>query len=154
MSLIAVAQHVRGPRTFTRALLVMIAVTVGIIAGLLAMHSLNTHPTATGHGETVAIDTTAAAAADGRQQATSTKQGSIIPSETTECADCGDEHGMAWMVCILALLVAVLLLTRPGLRWRSTRARGDLRPARPRWPARAHALPPPPSLSVLCISRT
>ncbi len=49
MSLIAVAQQVRGPRTLTRTLLLLVVVTAAIIVGLLAMHSLNTHGTTTGH---------------------------------------------------------------------------------------------------------
>ena len=151
MSLIAVAGHVRGPRTLTRTLLVLVVVTVGIIAGLLAMHSLNAHPSTTGHADTVAIDTTTPAAAGHHDAAVA--PGPATQDASSGCVDCGD-HDMAWMACVLALLVAVLLLTRPGNGWRTpVAAAGGLTNRTIRWPAQAHALPPP-SLTVLCISRT
>lgn len=43
MSLIALAQHMRRPRTFIRNLITLVAITAGIIIGLLAMHALNSH---------------------------------------------------------------------------------------------------------------
>ena len=60
-SLINVAQQVRGPRTLTHTVLAVIAVAVGIIAGLLAMHSFNSHATTAGHHDTVAVSTQAGA---------------------------------------------------------------------------------------------
>ena len=54
MSLITFADAMGRTRTLTRTFLVMIAITAGIVAGLLAMHSLNTHATSTGHPDTIA----------------------------------------------------------------------------------------------------
>ncbi|MBP0645391.1 hypothetical protein J8J17_26725, partial [Mycobacterium tuberculosis] len=59
MSLINVAQQVRGPRTLTHTVLAVLAVAVGVIAGLLAMHSFNSHATTAGHHDTVAVSTQA-----------------------------------------------------------------------------------------------
>jgi hypothetical protein len=49
MSLIALAQHVRGPRILTRTLLLLVLLTGGLILGLLAMHALNAHTAASAH---------------------------------------------------------------------------------------------------------
>lgn len=50
---------------------------------------------------------------------------------------------MTWMACVLALLVATILLGRIGLGWRHATLIAILTAATMRWPARAHALPPP-----------
>ncbi|MEO2118748.1 MAG: DUF6153 family protein, partial [Microbacterium sp.] len=70
------------------------------------------------------------------------------------CADCGNGHStMLAMACVLALLVTVLLLVRPGaaMRWLSIlpRPRSSVASALFTGPALR-----PPSLTVLCISRT
>lgn len=138
MSLTAVARRVRGARALGRTVLVVLA----IIAGLLAMHSLNTHGTAMGHGAAVMAsevphqghhDTMAAAADEG-----------IAPVA---------DHSLAWMACVLALLGAVIVfVAATGNRLAGARAR-LLSAVRARWAVVAHALPPP-SLTVLCIRRT
>lgn len=155
MSLITVTERMQGPRALTRTLLVMVGVTLGIIVGLLAMHSLNSHASANGHGETAAVQTVPGVDVDVAAHHTSPGLSTQSDSGSTAvgCADCGATDNMAWMVCVLALLAAVLLVFRP-LTW--SRALVAFIAGAPSmiWPARAHTLPPPPSLNVLCISRT
>lgn len=153
MSLINVAQQVRGPRTLTHTVLAVLAVAVGIIAGLLAMHSFNSHATTAGHHGTVAVSTQSGAA----DQHHNTSEAAAVPDAPTAdagCATCGGGDPMTSMACVLALLAASILLGRIGLGWRQATLITVLAAATTRWPARAHALPPPPSLTVLCISRT
>lgn len=153
MSLINVAQQVRGPRTLTFTVLAVIAVAVGIIAGLLAMHSFNSHATTAGHHDTVAVSTQAGAS-DHHRDASASAILPDSPQVDAGCATCGGTDSMTWMACVLAPLVATILLGRIGLGWRHSTLIEMLTAATTRWPARAHALPPPPSLTVLCISRT
>lgn len=152
MSLIAVAQQVRGPRTLTRTLLLLVTVTAAIIVGLLAMHSLNTHATTTGHAGT-APALTVAADTGSHHDAPAAAAAAQAPADHTGCADCGDDHAMAWMACVLALLVSVIVLARLRAGWRTPVRESVMRAVRARWPAFAH-LAPPPSLTALCISRT
>lgn len=153
MSLINVAQQVRGPRTLTHTVVAVLAVAVGVIAGLLAMHSFNSHATAAGHHDTVAVSTQSGAA----DQHHDTSEAAALqdsPTAAAGCATCGGGDPMTWMACVLALLVVTILLGWIGLGWRHATLITALVAATTRWPARAHALPPPPSLTVLCISRT
>lgn len=152
-SLINVAQQVRGPRTLTHTVLAVIAVAVGIIAGLLAMHSFNSHATTAGHHDTVAVSTQAGAS-DHHRDASASAVLPDSPQVDAGCATCGGGDSMTWMACVLALLVATILLGRIGLGWRRTALIAVLAAATTRSPARARALPLPPSLTVLCISRT
>lgn len=153
MSLINVAQQVRGPRTLTRTVLSVLVVAVGIIAGLLAMHSFNSHATTAGHHDTVAVNTQAGMSAT-HHDASAVAAVPAAPTSEAGCATCGGTDSMTWMACVLTLLVATILLGRIGFGWRHTSLIAVLAAATTRWPARAHALPPPPSLTVLCISRT
>jgi len=145
MSLIALTDRVHTGRSMARTLLLLIAVTGAIIVGLLAMHSLNAH-TATDTGHQTTVTTSATSSADDHHAGTT--------ATDEPCADCGSGHSdMLAMACVLALLATVLLLVRPGavMRWLSILPR-------PR-PSRMAALfirPAlrPPSLTVLCISRT
>lgn len=145
MSLIALTDRVHTGRSMARTLLLLIAVTGAIIVGLLAMHSLNAHTaTATGHQTTVTASA-AASAGDHHAGATATDE---------PCADCASGHSdMLAIACVLALLATVLLLVRPGavMRWLSIlpRPRPSLIAALFLGPALR-----PPSLTVLCISRT
>jgi len=153
MSLINIAQQVRGPRTLTHTVLAVLAIAVGVIAGLLAMHSFNSHATSASHHDTVAVS----AQADASAHHHDTSAAAAVPDSPTadaRCATCGGGDPMTWMACVLALLVATILLGRIGLGWRHATLITVLTAATTRWPARAHALPPPPSLTVLCISRT
>ncbi|WP_152525921.1 DUF6153 family protein [Microbacterium maritypicum] len=153
MSLINVAQQVRGPRTLTHTVLAVVAIAVGIIAGLLAMHSFNSHATAAGHHDTVAVSTQTGVSASHHDASTSAGI-PAAPTQDAGCATCGAGDSMTWMACILALLVATILLRRIGFGWRHTLLVAMVTAAAKRGPARAQALPPPPSLTVLCISRT
>lgn len=155
MSLIAVAQRVWGSRTLTRNVLTVLIVAVGIIAGLLAMHSFNSHATSVGHHDSVTLS---AHTGDMSEQHPAPSTVAVSPgtaSQEAGCATCGgDQDAMTWMACVLALLVATILLGRVGLTWRRTPPTMLLAVVMARWPARAYSLPPPPSLTVLCISRT
>lgn len=155
MSLITVAERVQGPRALTRTLLVMVGVTLGVIVGLLAMHSLNSHTTANGHAETSTVQTVTGIDADADAHHSSPGLSTQPDSGSTAagCADCGSTDSMAWMVCVLALLAAVLLVFRP-IAWSRAVVAAVVGVPSSTWPARAHALPAPPSLNVLCISRT
>lgn len=148
--MIVLAQRLRpGSRGLGRSLLLLIAVTAAIIAGLLAMHSLNSHtePAApataiAGHEHGAAVDEHVAAAVTG--------PGTVQPVTDGECADCGGHAGMLAMACVLALLLVALLILVPrgGVSW------GVALRAGPALISRAALHPRPPSLLVLCISRT
>lgn len=153
MSLINVARQVRGPRTLTRAVLAALAISLGIIAGLLAMHSFNSHATTASHHGTVAVSAQSPAA-EHHLDAASAALPPSAPATAEGCATCGGGDPMTWMACVLALLVATILFGRVGLGWRHTPLTAIPATTTPQWHARAHDLPPPPSLTVLCISRT
>lgn len=153
MSLIDVARQVRGPRTLPRAVLAALVISLGIIAGLLAMHSFNSHATTAGHHGTVAVSTQSGAS-ERQHDAASAALPPSSPATTEGCATCGGGDPMTWMACVLALLVATILFRRAGLGWRHTPLTVIPATTTPQWRARAHDLPPPPSLTVLCISRT
>jgi hypothetical protein len=146
MSMIVLAQRLRpGPRGLGHSVLLLIAVTVAIIVGLLAMHSLNSH------AETVAP---AAAAPAMHEHGTAgpgvAVHGATQPTTDADCADCGGHASMLAIACVFALLIVSLLLSLPrvGITW------GAALRAGPVLIARATHLPRPPSLLVLCISRT
>jgi len=144
MSMIALAQRLRpGPRGLGHSVLLLIAVTAAIIVGLLAMHSLNSHT------ETAA-PATAAVHEHGTATPGAADHGTTQPATDGDCADCGGHTSMLAMACVLALLIVSLLLFLPrvGITW------GAALRAGPALIARAAVLPRPPSLLVLCISRT
>lgn len=147
MSLIAAAERVHARHAPVRKLLMLVAITVAVIAGLLAMHSLNTHPTTTGHSSAVAVTT-----ADHHDAPTAVTAASSNASHEG-CTDCAGDHAMAWMVCVLALLVATVLLWRSFAQWRTPGTNLLIRMPLARGPT-SLVLPLPPSLTVLCISRT
>ncbi|WP_019178954.1 DUF6153 family protein [Microbacterium yannicii] len=144
MSLIALMDRIRAGRSMARTLLLLIALTAAVIAGLLAMHSLNSHATAdTGHHTTV----TAAASATVEDHHTGG------PATDEPCADCGSGHAdMLAMACVLALLATVLLFARPRAGLIQLSALPRPRPYG--LGLRAEPDVPPPSLTALCISRT
>jgi hypothetical protein len=122
-----------------------LALVVGILAGLLTMHTLITAST---HTPTAAASIAAPHHAE-------TGGGAVTGSPVSDdCAgsDCDPGHAMGLMSCILALLVAwVLASIAPPSRRRLNAL-----------PAAALTLvaalrsvaPPPPSLVALSISRT
>ena len=145
MSLIALAERVRGPRTLTRTVLLLVALTAAVIVGLLAMHALNSHTTAPAHPLT-------ATAAEHDGHPAHTHHAESAPAADVGCLDCGEHNTMMAMICVLALLVSVLVLARP-----THAGDGGIRLSRislPTLPVPGDAGPRPPSLNVLCISRT
>ncbi|MGC5172062.1 DUF6153 family protein [Microbacterium sp. DT81.1] len=146
MSLIALAQHLRGRRTLTRtrALLVLVMVTGGIIIGLLAMHSLNTHTAAAAHPQSAAITA--------HDEAPHTHDGESAPAHDLGCPDCGEHESMMAMMCVLGLLATLLVLIRPTRVWH---VEGPAARPGPELARRSgNEAAKPPSLTVLCISRT
>ena len=140
--MIALAQRLRpGSRGLGHSVLLLIGVAAAIIIGLLAMHSLNSHTETAAH--------TTAAAAMTHDMGTA-EHGDTRPAAEGDCADCGDHTSMLAMACVLALLIVSLLLFLPrvGITW------GAALRAGPTMIARATHLPRPPSLLILCISRT
>ena len=138
--MIALAQHLRrSPSGLGRSVLLLIALTAALIAGLLAMHTLHA-PTA--HAEPAAVVSVLESGAG---------HGHDMPQTDTGCADCGGHDAMLAMACVLALLVVSLLfvLPRAGLSWTA-----GLGLAGPRLFVGRTARCRPPSLLVLCISRT
>lgn len=115
----------------SRRVLLTLGAVLAIVAGLLAMHSLNLH------------EEHAASAA------TSAHQHAEAPAQDCGGA-CGGEQSTAAAACILALLVLVLVF---GVLRTSSGAPHALR-----WVARMGTPvvpePAPPSLLVLSISRT
>lgn len=147
MSLITLANAMHRSRTVTRTLLMLIAITAAIVAGLLAMHSLNTHPADAVHADTVA--TAPADTGSHHTDASPAPEGAPVSG----CADCSGGGDMSWMTCVLALLVTLLVVARfhRGSWQGSTPYTVSLLAAIS--PARARPLRPP-SLTILCISRT
>ena len=138
--MIALAQHLRrSPHGLGRSVLLLIALTAALIVGLLAMHAL-TAPTA--HAEPAAAVSA---------QETGATHGHDGPPADDGCPDCGGHEAMLAMACVLALLVVSLLflLPRAGITWGVVFGR-----AGPLMVAGRAALSRPPSLLVLCISRT
>jgi len=142
-----IARRVHNQRTLTRTLLAVVAVAFSVIFGLLAMHSMNTHTMPSGHSETIAV---APAHADAHPAHAS---GDAAAMDEAGCATCSDDHGMSWMACVLALLIAVVLLTRPSAWWRAVAHSPGTPVSRLHLRDALHPLRPP-SLTVLCISRT
>ena len=138
--MIALAQHLRSsPYGLGRSVLLLIALTAALIVGLLAMHALNS-PTA--HAEPAAAVSVHESGAAHDHDA---------PPTETGCPDCGGHDAMLAMACVLALLVVSLLflLPRTSVSWGGVFVR-----AGPLFVAGPAALARPPSLLVLCISRT
>lgn len=144
--LTTLARRVQGRRSLTRSVITVVAVSLGVIFGLLAMHSMNTHAMASGHSDTVAVGNVT------ETHHEHTAPAPALPNDDAGCAGCSEDAGMTWMACVLALLVAVVLLARPAAWWHSLSQLTILHLlswARPT----GHPLRPP-SLTVLCISRT
>ncbi|PRB08174.1 hypothetical protein CQ047_12445 [Microbacterium sp. MYb72] len=148
-----------------RSALLAVVLATGVIVGLLGMHALDVHGTAHAavgtHGPAVgaAHDAPVHVAAVGVHAAYGSVSADALaaaPSSggallsSSGCADCDADGGM-WAVCVLALLAGLLLLLVP-------RAHRRLHPALSRLLPRElfadAAFPRPPSLIVLCISRT
>ncbi len=109
--------------------------------GLLGMHGLDTHGVPGGHARAGHSAPALAHVAESESSSSDVADTAVIP---------GDPVGDVGAACVLALLGGLLLLLRPS---RAIDAGSVLRVLRSRADA-ATALPRPPSLHVLCISRT
>lgn len=139
-------------RRAVRSALLAVVLATGVIVGLLGMHALDVHGTvhaAVGtHGPTVGVHAEYGSVSADALAAAPSSGGALLSS--SGCADC-DAGGGMWAACVLALLAGLLLLLVP-------RAHRRLHPALSRLLSREvfadAAFPRPPSLIVLCISRT
>ncbi|MDX2377573.1 DUF6153 family protein [Microbacterium sp. LRZ72] len=138
--MIALAQQLRrSPSGLGRSVLLLIALTAALIVGLLAMHALGA-PTANAE-PAAAVSVQEAGAAHGHD----------APPADGICPDCGGHEAMLAMTCVVALLIVSLLflVPRAGVSWGVVFGR-----AGPLMVAGRVAVSRPPSLLVLCISRT
>lgn len=129
-----------------RRLLIAVFAVPAILIGLLAMHVLTT----AGTGDSSA---SAAMATHHMSDTTLMSEAPGAPSPAGDCGGfCGPSHDMLGMICVLALLVTVVLLSLHLIliRWE------ELRRVVTDLAAKAAALAPPapPSLHVLSVSRT
>ncbi len=118
------------------------ALALAVIVGILTMHFVASPVSHSG----AAATTTLSLVSDAPHHA--------VPVAMTDCAGCTDDMPMAMMWCILALLTAALLLLAP---WRVRREYRRLHRRHRSGPAglrRIMLFLSPPSLVVLCISRT
>ncbi|RDV45149.1 hypothetical protein DOE76_07695 [Leifsonia sp. ku-ls] len=133
-----------------RHLILLVFAVTGILVGLLAMHTVISSPD--GHAVSHSAVATGHHADPGPFVADSH---SNMQHSSLGCAGtCDPGHNMSTMVCLLALLVATLLLILHVAltRW-SDRSR-LLGAALMAVLSAALAPPSPPSLHALCISRT
>lgn len=125
---------------------IQVTLTLAVIVGILAMH-LFASPSPHAGSVTAGNSSTTSVASHHAVDV------AAIGSDS-DCVDCGDEASMTLMWCVLALLTVTLLLTAPkstnGRSRQSSRLFSFSR-LRPRF---LGLVPRPPSLNVLCISRT
>lgn len=143
----------RGRPGLLRFVLLGGLVVAAVIAGLLAMHTLNLHgtPAAQAPAAAVSVAEVHQGVAD---HSTAGSHGSSGTAHDPggSCTDCGsDGHLSMAMACVLALLLVLLVLVPPRMLpgWMHLRHRPVLAA---RYIDRI--LPRAPSLHVLCISRT
>ena len=147
----------RVPRALCR-LLVLVPVALAVIMGLLGMHTL------TGSHASPAAETTMAsvhsagvalATSVGGAGVAAVEDGSSVDHCTGDCSYPAGmpDHSMLMMVCVLALLAAVIILLAPTalalLAYTLARVHARGRSLLARLPH-----PRPPSLIVLSVSRT
>ncbi|CAN5431616.1 hypothetical protein BH10ACT4_BH10ACT4_01670 [soil metagenome] len=127
----------------------MLVLASGVIIGLLAMHTIVSSPG--DHGEQVPA-MAAEMATPGGAVALATSDTVGMPGTCSGMCDPG--HAMASMACVLALLFGGLVLFITNSRQWST----YFAATRSRWraigPVACLAMPPPPDLNALSISRT
>jgi len=145
--LTTLARRVHQRRSLLRSVVTVVAVALGVIFGLLAMHSMNTHAMPSGHSNAVAVGSVAETHHEHTAPAAS-----LPTDDNAGCVGCSEDHGTTWMACVLALLVAVVLLARPGA-WRHSLWQPRT-PPHSSWVRLTEHPLRPPSLTVLCISRT
>jgi hypothetical protein len=140
-------------------LLLAVPMALAIIAGLLSMHVL-TAPHEPAHGAAIAAMTTeglegASPSVVVTVASTGSADAGVAPHCPGECDDPGGlpDHSALMMTCVLALLTAALVLFASIRRVSGTRFLG-MRRSHLRVPLAGLWWPRPPSLLVLCISRT
>ncbi|WP_243073719.1 DUF6153 family protein [Microbacterium sp. SS28] len=136
-------------RSSLTRVLIGVALTLGVIVGLLAMHTLSGGDASHGHSPAGV-----AAVADSHAPSMHDPSGVADP----ELCDCGtsgpvDGHSMLAMACVLGLLITVLILAIPKDLGRVD-LRAPLLGLTTEVARRALARARPPSLYVLSISRT
>lgn len=147
---VTVARGRSGPRATLRTIVLGGLLALGVIVGLLTMCTLNAHGASATHEAPLQTASTLA----GHPTFDASAGHSTVPLAAA-CDDCGttrnDGHlGMA-MACIMALLAFLVILPLPG---RSRFRIIDSVRAGPAALIRSLAHREPPSLHVLCISRT
>ncbi|MFJ6531114.1 hypothetical protein [Microbacterium sp. NPDC091662] len=161
MAPMAATRSGRGSSSVFRGVLSGVLLVAAVILGLLGMHTLNLHGTAA--ADAPAAATSAAmtvsepvSAHHGTAQESAPAQahpsGSPSGTNAMSCVGCGtDAHSGMAMMCVLALLLALVLLIAPGVLrgWTAMLLCSPLLEV-----LAARALPRAPSLHVLCISRT
>lgn len=129
--------------------LLVLAVVGGVLIGLLAMHTISS--ASSEHMATASVMT-----AD--MSHPGSHGGMVAPSQAESPAECSGMcdpgHIMANMACVLAVLFSVLVFAiTASRRWSAFSAA-----LRSRWLAilavAVEAMPPPPDLNALSISRT
>lgn len=162
---VPVTRSRRGLQGSFRRVLLGGLLVVGIIVGLVTMHTLNLHGTPAAQAPaaiTFTLDSTqlthvSVSAPDTGATHRGAAVGQHLSADTASdyegaCADCGaGDHLAMAMVCVLALLLVLLVLVPPRLLpgWMHIPPRAD---PQVRLPERV--LLRAPSLHVLCISRT
>lgn len=128
------------------AVLLGATIVIGVLLGLVSMHTFGLHGTAAQTSATVAVDT-----GDHRAMANANAHDSTQTSDSGGCVGCGDGHVGLALMCVFVLLAIALFFLLPRLprSWdcASTRAGPSFRPI-------FRILSRAPSLHVLCISRT
>lgn len=150
---VPVTRSGRGFQGIFRRVLLGGLLAVGIIVGLVTMHTLNLHGTPAAQAP-AAISVSAPDSGETHHGAAVGQHvsGDTAKDHEGRCADCGagDHLGMA-MACVLALLLVLLVLMPPRLLpgWMHIQPRAD-----PQVRLTDRVLLRAPSLHVLCISRT
>ena len=130
----------------------LLAIALGVVLGLLGMHTFSADPV--GHGPGLvshAVEAADAAHDSPLSAATHGEPGSPAQGLSSAAQPEPSHSGMV-MTCVLALLAGLLLVIRPSLAQRALRR---IRSAvRSRASASRTAPRRPPSHIALCISRT
>ncbi|WP_010204906.1 DUF6153 family protein [Salinibacterium sp. PAMC 21357] len=125
---------------------VLVVLAVAVIGGILAMHSF---ASSVSHSEMAMSAGSSTSAAASHHEAAG-----AFAASSLDCVGCGEDESMAVMWCVLALLTVSLLLVAPKLMksWAAVLSSRLLFKS----PFRrlASFVSRPPSLTVLCISRT
>lgn len=144
----------RDAHVTVRGVLSGVLLAAAVIFGLLGMHALNLHGMAAADSPAAAsaITVTVAQPTAHHVAADTTHSGGSSADGALHCAGCStDDHSGMAALCVLALLLALLVIVPPRLLHGSNPkpARASLSEALGLQPLRRT-----PSLLVLCISRT